>query len=172
MRFCINKSNIDAAAVSSRGTQSLFINVRLSAGLYDMLSFVAEAGLEPALIQGISVRHCYATCSPNLFRCWLHHLPAFSASAVSPAVTYLVCHDLIVPRRFPVCPLTFPCARALSYFAFLGNRGAPLSIRMASRPQGQQASGRRNYHLASVPPMVPQCSFARRPLSELLCCEA
>lgn len=31
--FCCNKSNIDAAAVSRRGTQSLYINVRLSAGL-------------------------------------------------------------------------------------------------------------------------------------------
>ena len=30
----------DAAAVSSRGTQSLFINVRLTAGLYDMLSLL------------------------------------------------------------------------------------------------------------------------------------
>lgn len=42
--FCCNKSNIDAAAVSSRGTQSLFINVRLSAGLYDMLSVSAMGG--------------------------------------------------------------------------------------------------------------------------------
>lgn len=42
--FCCNKSNIDAAAVSSRVTQSLFINVRLAAGLYDMLSVSAMGG--------------------------------------------------------------------------------------------------------------------------------
>lgn len=35
--LCCNKSMNDATAVSSRGTQSLFINVRLSAGLYDIL---------------------------------------------------------------------------------------------------------------------------------------
>lgn len=37
MRFVSNKSKSLAIAVGSRVAQSLFINVRLSAGLYDML---------------------------------------------------------------------------------------------------------------------------------------
>ena len=41
--FCCNKSKSFAIAVGSRGTQSLFINVRLSAGLYDMLSLLRRA---------------------------------------------------------------------------------------------------------------------------------
>jgi len=44
MRFVLKKSNIRVIAVSSRVSQSLFINVCLSAGLYDMLSVSPLAG--------------------------------------------------------------------------------------------------------------------------------
>ena len=68
--LCCSLSKVVVIAVTSRGTQSLFINVRLSAGLYEMLSVVEESGFEPEPMP---------TCT-SLYLCFqLHHSPRCGA---------------------------------------------------------------------------------------------